>query len=125
MKRKTEALAALAADCYASHVYLNEQGQTCPIGCLALLAGVPRPVLIGAGSRCIDGEPDNPRIAEIAEAVCGHFGLTVPALAEIQETNDATYGDTGKPLPVETRRRRVLALVNTEPDDFTDSKGGN
>ena len=90
MKNKKLLLAAIAEDCKLRFRYINNAGETCAIGKLALLAGVSEETLRAAGKTTImSREPgDDVLVDPIRDKIYEKFGLDECHLALIQELND-------------------------------------
>ncbi len=114
MKNKQLALDELAKDCKIKHHYLDKQGNTCAIGRLAQLSGVPNETLIAADVNPID-DKSNTDCSSMAEAIEKRFGLTAYELKTIQRLNDdATWEEV---LTDAERLAQVLEYVKGIPED--------
>ena len=83
-KRQYEqAVRLLKADCQITGSLLDDAGQTCAVGCLALAAGVSPRTLKRQG-----GAIDSCTQAGIVKAIRKKFGLELETLCNIQHHND-------------------------------------
>lgn len=103
MKNKELAINALGKDCEVVGQYV-EDGKTCALGCLALLAGIDRDYL---EQEEYNGEEiTHNAMAPVAKAIEEMFGLNVFQQAAIQRTNDRTHG-------LKARRKAVLGVIES------------
>lgn len=111
MKNKARALEALAKDCQVKGYYYKN-GETCAIGCLALLAGITvERLTIASGTPIIyDANSD------IYAAIRRTFGLELEAQERIQRLNDYGDNDNENGDDREACRRAVLRWVELEPE---------
>lgn len=100
-----EVIAILEQDCKIPHAYINDAGETCAIGALALAAGVsPQALKVNGFNLSIVAKPD------FAMPIMAKFGLTLDQQREIQRANDHRADDLL--MTPEIRRRNVLNRVN-------------
>jgi hypothetical protein len=90
----------LQKDCEITGAFYNE-GKTCAVGCLALLAGVPHEELEPLK---VDGEIVMRRVAD-------YFGLRLDDIDQIITLNDEI--ETWEPDHVQKRRDNVVEFIKT------------
>jgi hypothetical protein len=100
MKNKAMAIKAIKQDCLIQLEYINEMGQTCPIGRLALESGVRKRTLEKAGSDSISTK------YSISRPITKKFGIPLRDQMWIQRLNDTIHS-----LP--KRRSRIVAFLKT------------
>jgi hypothetical protein len=94
---------------------LNEDGATCAVGELALLAGVDKQTLLDASIRNISADVDvYPPLGVIQKAITKNLGLNVRQLQDIQQLNDDNAES------VEDRQRLILAYLDAQFPDLKD-----
>lgn len=105
MKNKSLAIETIKNDCKIAHHYINEQGETCAIGALALAVGLTLPDVD-------DTFKQNDPINHLP--LCGllmeKYNLSESTLSLIQAANDENETP-------ESRRKAILALLEDEPDE--------
>lgn len=104
MKNKKLALKALAQDCTIKGRYVYGR-HTCAIGCLALLAGIPRNFF--QSNKCNREAIYEGELKPVAMAIKRKFGLLMDQQIAIQEANDEHNFDT------EARRAAVMNVVKS------------
>lgn len=107
LKNKDKMIAALQKDCEIRHTYVRGQ-KTCALGCLALLAGIPRSFFDDTdkerGEKVNKRRIGDERLESVAKAITKKFGLTLDQQMSIQQQNDWTE-------TVAERRDRVVGLI--------------
>lgn len=103
MKKPTKrqiqsAIKLIEKDCLARFHYVDEDGDTCALGCLALAAGVKRTTLRTYSRKIISFLPN------VARKIESKFGLNAAHQDRIQYENDST-------AYVHKRRSAIVAYL--------------
>jgi hypothetical protein len=105
--QRNEVIKYINEDCDIRHKYLNDDGQTCALGYLALKAGVDKLTLLAAGPVAISWAEDNGSpIDEIYKHIKSRFGLLINQQNIIQQLND-------KGLDPSERRKTIVEYVSS------------
>jgi chemotaxis signal transduction protein len=100
MKHKRNAIAALQKDCeITGHYYDN--GKTCAVGCLALIAGMPAEQV--------------KQSINVITTVSDYFSLPVDSVSHIIALNDSVKME--EPDHIKKRQNKVIAYLETIWED--------
>lgn len=99
MKNKSLAIRAIKSDCMISGLHMDDEGNTCAIGMLALKAGVAKRTVQRASGSILANPP-------LYRAIEKKFGLSVDQQSDVQRLNDMW----STPAP---RRKSILAYLKT------------
>lgn len=102
IKLKEKLIKLINRDSKVRRCYIDEAGDTCVIGCLALNSGVEKEELRNDNGARISKYS----MRSISRRIREKFGLTTEHLCELQTINDETPR-------LDTRRRKLVSFVKS------------